>query len=45
MTYDILNNIPVSINAQLGDPFQESQWFDNTKIKLDKLEEKNMLVL
>lgn len=30
---EILINIPISVNAQLGDPFQETQW-KNTKEKL-----------
>lgn len=31
MIFNILNNLPISINAQLGDPFQQSQWKSNTK--------------
>lgn len=38
MIFNILNNIPISINAQLGDPFQQSQWESNTKKKLEYLE-------
>lgn len=34
---ELLNNIPISINAQLGDPFQQSQW-DDTREKLIRLE-------
>ncbi len=35
---DVLNNIPVSINCQLGDPLQDTQWEDTRKkiISLEK---------
>lgn len=36
--FEVLNTIPISVNAQLGDPFQPTQW-SNTRWKLERLEE------